>query len=147
MKATTMEVDKISAVKLTRKGDNLAGTVSRTINYLSKHSNEDIDLVLLVGTNDLSTRGVSPVDIINKFDDSVTELKRFSNLNQVFLCKVPRRFDNHNINRKVAQFNELLVERFYATEDFISVIDTVQPEVRNCYQDGLHMSDLGLKNL
>ena len=120
-----MEVDKISAVKLTRKGDNLAGTVSRTINYLSKHSNEDIDLVLLVGTNDLSTRGVSPVDIINKFDDSVTELKRFSNLNQVFLCKVSRRFDNHNINRKVAQFNELLVERFYATEDFISVIDTV----------------------
>ena len=46
MKAIKMKVNEMSTVKLTRKGANLAGTVSRTINYLSKHSNEDIDLVL-----------------------------------------------------------------------------------------------------
>ena len=109
MKASRMKVDKISAVKLNRKGDNLAGTVSRTINCLSKHSNENTDLVLLVGTNDLSTRVVSPEHLINKFDEFITELKRSSNLNQIFLCKVPPRFDNHNINRKDTQFNERLV--------------------------------------
>ena len=142
-----MMVNKIPSVKLTKRGDNLSGTVSRLTTYISKHSNVHLDIVLMAGTNDLSKRDVTPEVLIKEFDDSITVIKRFSNVGQIFLCKIPQRFDHHNINTKVCLFNELLVERFLDTEDFLTLVDTVQPEIKFYYEDGLHLSNLGISKL
>ena len=56
MSSKRMNVKDIPTVKLTKPGDNLAGTVYRCINYISKHNNDHIDVVLMAGTNDLSNR-------------------------------------------------------------------------------------------
>ena len=44
-------------------------------------------------------------------------------------------------------FNKLLVERFLDTEDFLTVVDTIQPEIKFYYQDGLRLSNLGIAKL
>ena len=142
-----MMVNKIPSVKLTKRGDNLSGTVSRLTTYISKHSNVHLYIVLMAGTNDLSKRDVTPEVLIKELDDSITVIKRFSNVEQIFLCKIPQRFDHHNINTKVCLSNELLVERFLDTEDFLTVVDTVQPEIKFYYEDGLHFSNLGISKL
>ena len=69
--------------------------------YISKHGNEHIDLVLLAGTNDLSHRSVSPEDLIDKLDEYISEMKGFSNLGHIFLCQIPNRFDFHAVNSKL----------------------------------------------
>ena len=60
MYISKMKVSDIPSVKLTKRGDNLSGTISRCINYAIKHSSETLDVVLLAGMNDLSNRSVSP---------------------------------------------------------------------------------------
>ena len=99
----------------------MSGTISRCINHASKHSSETLDVVLLAGTNDLSNRSVSPEKLINTLDSSLKELKQFNNVHHVFLCKIPPRFDFHNVNIKVNQYNNILSERFSDSEH-ISVI-------------------------
>ena len=142
-----MMVNKIPSVKLTKRGDSLSGTVSGLTTYISKHSNIHLDIVLMAGTNDLSKRDVTPEVQIKELDYSVTVIKRFSSVGQIFLCKIPQRFDHHNINTKVCLFNELLVERSLDTEDFLTVVDAVQPEIKFHYEDGLHLSNLGISKL
>ena len=44
-------------------------------------------------------------------------------------------------------FNELLVERFLDTEDSLTVVDTVQPEIKFYHEDGLHLSNSGISKL
>ena len=147
MYISKMKVSDILSVKLTKRGDNLSGTISRCINYASKHSSETLDVVLLAGTNDLSNRSVCPEKLpINTLDSSLKELKQFNNVDHVFLCKIPPRFDFHNVNIKVNQFNNILSERFSDSEH-ISVIDTIPPEFRFHYVDGLHFSNLGLNKV
>ena len=107
-----MKVNNISTVKLTKKGDTINGSIARCMNFVGKHSDQLIDVVLLAGTNDLTIRGVSPDDLIDKLDKSLTDLKCFDNVQHVFLCKIPARVDSHNINSKVSRLNELLVERY-----------------------------------
>ena len=111
MNANKMSVNGVSCQKLTKKGDSLGGSVYRSKQYISKHGNEHIDLVLLAGTNDLSNGSVSPEDLIDKLDEYISELKGFSNLGHIFLCQIPNRFDFHAVNTKVLRFNELLSER------------------------------------
>ena len=142
-----MKVANIPTVKLTKKGDSLAGTVSRSRNFISKHVKEQLDIVILAGTNDLTRRDVSPESLIEELDSSITELKQFSNLDNVFICKIPARLDRSLINRKVALYNELLVERFSDTEEYISVIDTAEPEVKYYHDDGLHLGHNGIRKL
>ena len=142
-----MKVANIPTVKLTKRGDSLAGTVSRSRNFISKHVKEHLDIVILAGTNDLTRRDVSPESLIEELDSSITELKQFSNLDNVFICKIPARLDRSLINRKVALYNELLVERFSDTEEYISVIDTVEPEVKYYHDDGLHLGHNGIRKL
>ena len=108
MTANKMSVNGISCQKLTRKGDSLGGLVYRSKQYISKHGNEHIDLVLLAGMNDLSNRSVSPEDLIDKLDEYISELKGFSNLGHIFLCQIPNRLDFHAVNSKVLRFNKLL---------------------------------------
>ena len=130
--------------ELTKKGESPGGSVYRSKQYISKHGNEHIDLVLLAGTNDLSNRSVPPEDLIDKLDEYISELKGFSNLGHIFLCQIPNRFDLHAVNSKVLRFNELLSERYSDTEDFLTVISSVPPEFRYYYEDGLHLSNVGL---
>ena len=112
-----------STLKLTKKGDTISGSIARCINFVGKHSDQLIDIVSLHGTDDLATRDVNPDDLIDKLDKSLTDLKRFDNVQHVFLCKIPSRFDSHNISAKVSRFNELLVECYLDTEEWITVID------------------------
>ena len=72
--------------------------------------------MLLAGTNDLSDPRINPEKLIDKLDASLTELKQFSNVNQIFICKIPARFDFQVISHKVSQFNQLLFECFSDTE-------------------------------
>ena len=103
--------------------------------------------MLLAGTNDLSDRRVTLGKLIDKLDASITELKQFSNVNQIFICKIPARFDFQGINNKVSKFNQLLFERFSDTEGFLNVIETIPSEFRFYRHDGLHMSNFGLIKL
>ena len=82
-----MEVANIPTVKLTRRGDSLAGTVSHSRNFISKHVKEHLDIVILAGMNDLTRRDFSPESLIEELDSSIAELKQFSNLDNVFICK------------------------------------------------------------
>ena len=142
-----MKVVNIPTVKLTKRGDSLAGTVSRSSNFISKHVKEHLDIVILAGTNDLTRRDVSPESPIEELDSSITELKQFLNLDNVFICKIPARLDRSLINRKVALYNEVLVERFFSTEGYISVINTVEPEVKFYHDDGLQLGNNGIRRL
>ena len=64
MNASKMKVCDTPSVRLTKKGGSLAGTVARVKDYISRHQNVKADLVLLAGTNDLSSRSVSPEFLI-----------------------------------------------------------------------------------
>ena len=88
-----MKVGNIPAVKLTKRGDNLSNAISRCKHFASKHSDRLLDAVLLAGTNDLSDRRITHEKLIDKLDASLIELKQFSNVNQIFICKTPARFD------------------------------------------------------
>ena len=79
-----MKVNNILSVRLTKSGNNLSGTVSPLSAHIGKHNNQQLDIVLLAGTNDLSKRHVSPEGLIKELDDSITKLKRFSNVGQIF---------------------------------------------------------------
>ena len=145
MNANKMSVNGISCQKLTKKGDDsLGGSVYRAKQYISKHGNKHIDLVLLAGTNDLSNRSVSPEDLIDKLDEYTSELKGFFNRGHIFICQIPNRFDFQAVNSKVLRFNELLSERYSDTEDFLTVISSIPPEFSYYYEDGLHLSNVGL---
>ena len=124
-KSNQAEVGVIPSCKLTKKGDSLSGTIGRCGNFISKHSDDRIDLVLLAGTNDLANRNVSPEDLIKELDESITDLTAFSNLHEIFPCQLPPRFDNHIVNSKVSLYNELQKGRFLDTEEFITVVDSV----------------------
>ena len=87
------------------------------------------------------------LSLIEELDSSITELKQFSNLDNVFICKIPARLDRSLINRKVALYNELLVEWFSDTEEYISVIDTEEPEVKYYHDEGLHLGHNGIRKL
>ena len=69
-----MKVNNIPSIKLTKRGDNLSGTVSCLSAHIGKHNNQQLDIVLLAATNDLSKRDVSPENLIKELDDSITEL-------------------------------------------------------------------------
>ena len=71
-------------------------------------------------------------------------MKGFNNLGQSFLCKIPYRFDSHVVNSEVIRFNNLPHERFSDTEEFLTVVDTIPPEFKFYYEDGLHFSNVGL---
>ena len=100
----------------------------------------------MASTNDLASRNVSPDELIKKLDESISELTTFKNLHHIFICQLPPRFDFHNVNSKVIRFNELLLERFADTEEFVAVLDPVPAEFRFYYHDGLNLTDLGLSS-
>ena len=142
-----MKVSDIHSVKLNKRGDNVTGSLSRCRSYVEKHSDEVLDVVLLAGTDDLSNKNSCPEALIKGLDSALTDLTHFSNVQHVFICKIPSRLDFHNINNKVSEFNSLLSERFSDTEGHISVVNTILPEFRYYYVNGLHFSHVGLKKV
>ena len=79
----------------------------------------------MAGTNDLSNRKLSREDLIKSTDECITQIKGFSNVGKIFICKIPLRCDFHAVNLKVGEFNSLLVERFDNTEEFFEVTVTL----------------------
>ena len=65
MDVKKMKVSNIHSVKLTKRGDNLMGSMSHCRNYVAKHNDVIVDVVLLAGTNDLSNKHSCPADLIN----------------------------------------------------------------------------------
>ena len=100
--------------------------------------------MLLAYTSNLADRETSPQELIEELDKQITELKGFNNLGHIFLCKIPHRFGFHVVNSEVVEFNERLHECFSDTEEFIAVINTIPPEFKFYYEDGLHFSNVGL---
>ena len=143
MNTKKMNVGNIPGIKLTKPGDTLEGSVCRARDYLSKHCDQVCNIVLLAGTNDLRKRKCSPKSLLEALDDSINELKSFSNLQDIFLVKLPPRCDIASVNHKVNIYNQLLDDHFTYIE-LVSIIDTVPLENRFLYKDGLHLSDLGL---
>ena len=110
---------------------------------MSKHCDQICNIVLLAGTNDLRKRKSSPKFLFEALDDSINELKRFSDLQDIFLAKLLPRCDIASVNHKVNIDNQLLDDHF-ANIESVSIIDTVPLENRFLYKDGLHLSNLGL---
>ena len=102
-----------------------------------------VNIVLLAGTNDFSRRKTQPINLMDNLIESLDELKKFTNVKSIFVCKLPPRSDISRVNQKVHEFNQLLLDKF-SNSDFVSVIDTVPPERRLFYKDGIHLSDFGL---
>ena len=87
-----MKVSNVHSVKLTKRGDNLTGFMSRCRNHVAKHNNVILDVVLLAGTNDLSNKNSCPEDLINDLDSVLTDLTHFSNVHTLYkLYAVPVR--------------------------------------------------------
>ena len=123
MNPEKMKVGNVPSIKLTKPGDNLAGCLNRARSFVSKNAGDSFYIVLLAGTNDLSRRKTQPINL--------DELKKFTNVKSIFVCKLPPRSDISRVNQKVYEFNQLLVK--FSNSDFVSVIDTVPPERRLFY--------------
>ena len=50
----------------------------------------------------------------------ITDVIAISNLHQIFLCQLPPRFNDHNVNSEVSLYNELLKEQFLNTEELFT---------------------------
>ena len=138
-----MKVGNVPSIKLTKPGDNLDGCVNRAGSFVSKNAGDSLHIVLLAATNDLSRRKTQPINLMDNLIESLDELKKFTNVKSIFVCKLPPRSDMSRVNQKVYEFNQLLLDKF-SNSDFVSVIDTVPPERRLFYKDGIHLSDFGL---
>ena len=89
LKQHKMKVLDIETLKLTQTGDNLDGTFSRIRNFISRRADTNFDIVMQAGTNDLNKPSVSPQSLTGKLKQHVNDMKSFSNVFKIFLCKVP----------------------------------------------------------
>ena len=103
--ANKMCVEQIKVKKLTKPGDTLNGTFSRIKDYASKHSNVQLEVVVLAGTNDLNRRNVTPQSLIDQLVDHIAVFKEFCNVKNIFVCKITPRCDRHVTNSKVSEYN------------------------------------------
>ena len=95
-----MKVGDIATLKLTQRGNNLDGTFRRTRNFISRRADTKYYIVIQAGTNDLSKPSVSPQSLTGKLKEHLNEIKSFSNISKMFLCKLPPRSDKHRVNSK-----------------------------------------------
>ena len=100
-----MCVELIKAKKLTKPGDTLNGTFARIKDYASKHSDVQLEVVVLARTNDLNRRNVTPQSLIDQFVDHIAVFKEFCNVKNIFVCKITPRCDRHVTNSKVSEYN------------------------------------------
>ena len=146
LKQHKMKVGDIETLKLTQRGDNLDGTFSRTRNFISRRADTNFDIVMQAGTNDLNKPSVSPQSLIGKLKEHVNDIKSFSNVFKIFLCKVPPRSDKHRVNSKISHFNNLLVDEL-SNADNVIIVETIPLEARLFHTDNLHLNYEGLRQL
>ena len=109
------------------------------------HATSSVDELTLIlkcyqaGTNDLNKPSVSPQSLIGKLKEHVNDIKSFSNISKIFLCKVPPRSDRHRVNSKINHFNNLLVDEL-SNADNIIIVETIPLEARLFYADNLHLT-------
>ena len=103
-------------------------------------------MVVLAGTNDLNRRNVTPQSSIDQLVHHIAVLKEFCNVNNIFVCKITPRCDQHVINSKVSEYNELLDEHF-SNQDSLTVLPTIPLEASLLYKDNLHLSVKGLRQV
>ena len=89
LKQHKMKVGDIETLKLSQRGDNLDGTFRRTHNFISRRTDTNFSIVVQACTKDLNKSSVSPQSCISKLKEHVNEIKSFSNVPKIFLCKVP----------------------------------------------------------
>ena len=124
-----MKVNDIPCVKLSKRGDDLQGTFHRITQYVTKNSKSNFDVVVLTGTNDLRKNQVTPEILCDKNIEEINNLRSFSNIGHIFLCKVPPRPDLHCINLKVSSYNNLVSQKLKELVN-VSIIDTVPLELK-----------------
>ena len=73
--ASKMCLEQIKAKKLTKPSNTLNGTFARIKEYASKHSDVQLEVVVLAGTNDLNRRNVTPQSLIDQLVDHIAVLK------------------------------------------------------------------------
>ena len=83
-----MCVEQIKVKKLTKPGDTLNGTFPRIKDYASKHSDVQLEVVVLAGTNDLNRRNVTPQSLIDQLVDHIAVLKEFRNGKNILFVKL-----------------------------------------------------------
>ena len=64
-------------------------------------------MVSVAGTNDLNRRNVTTQNLIDPNVDRIAVLREFSNVKNIFVCKITLSCDRHAINSKVSEYNEL----------------------------------------
>ena len=144
--ANKMCVEQIKVKKLTKPGDTLNGTFSRIKDYVTKHSDVQLEVVVLAGTNDLNRRNVTPQSLIDQLVDHIAVLKEFCNIKNIFVCKFTPRCDRHVKNSKVSEYSKLLDEHF-SSRDSLTVLPTIPLEASLLYKDNLHLSAKGLRQV
>ena len=138
-----MCVEQIKTKKLTKPGDNLNGTFARIKDYASKHSDAQLEVVVLAGTNDLNRRNVTPQSLIDQLVDHIAVLKEVCNIKNIFVCKITPRCDRHVTKSKISEYNELLDEHF-SNQDSLTVIPL---EASLLYKDNLHLNVKGIRHV
>ena len=76
--------------------------------FVSKNAGDWLHIVLL----DLSRRKTQPIYLMDNLIESTDELKKFTNVKSIFVCKLPPRSDISRVNQKVYEFNQLFEHRF-----------------------------------
>ena len=103
-------------------------------------------MVVLAGTNDLNRRNVTPQSLNDHLVDHIAVLRDFCKVKNIFVCKVDPCCDQHVINSKVCEYNELLDEHFF-NQDSLTVLPTIPLETSFLYKDNLHLSEKGLRQI
>ena len=116
--------------------------------YVAKHSDAILDVILLAGTKVFQIKTLAMkiwlmILIVHWLTLHNIEMSKTFPSARFLLVLTWL----HNINNKVSEFNSLLSERFSDTEEHISVADTIPPEFRCYYVDGLHFGHFGLKKV
>ena len=68
---------------------------------MTKNSKSNFDVVVLYGTDDLRKNQVTPEILCDKIFQEINNLRFFSNIGHIFLCKIHPRSDLNCVNLKV----------------------------------------------
>ena len=98
------------------------------------------------GTNGLNKPPYSPQSLIGKLKEHVNDIKSFSNVSKIFLCKVPPHSDKHRVNSKINHFNNLLVDEL-SNADNIIIVEKILLEARLFHTDNRHLNNEGLRQI
>ena len=118
-----MKVNDIPCVKLSKRGDDLQSTFHRVTQYVTKNGKSNFDVVVLSGTKELRKNQVTPEVLCDKTFHEINNLRSFSNIGHIFLCKIPPRTDLHKSS------NNLVSQKLEELEN-MSIIEILPLELK-----------------